>query len=210
VRAQVGTDVFHECQSVVREPSGEISCSVRDHLGWIETAGAGAEHTLPDVYRELRIVRTTGQVRTERYLIGSATRPLASTDPLAVHWYVNDAAWRPAFATDSTGAATRGTVAALIDLATAGADLTVVVDWGMGRIAEVPCDTLRFDRASGRLACVTTLADIDVTGGGTGDWDFGVYNTDGVVRDRKVCFGSTASCGNDTRMPEGMTWMVRD
>jgi hypothetical protein len=208
VRVQVGSGVFHGCAGV-EESAGSATCYVRDHIGWTETM-RGAEHTLPNVYREHRQVRSNGRVHTERYSIGTATRLLSRTDMTAARWYVNDLGWRTTLRTDAAGAAVEGSVAALIDAAVAGADVTVVSDFGTGHVSN-PCDTIRFDRAGGRLGCIYSLSAIDRPGGATGYWYYAVLNTNGVVRDDRICFGSTASCGGSStsRPSGGMTWLTR-
>jgi hypothetical protein len=192
VRVRIG-DVAELCTSIsVSLDRSTIRCEVRQTIG--HRRGASDEILqVQDTYRLLRNVETTGAVLTEHWLVGSASRIASSSTNEAVRWAVHEGGWEEALGTT-----------ALLDAAEAGADLKPVATSSVTGASTHLCHSVYIDRALSRLACLYS-AEI----AGDASWAFTVSGTDGVERERRVCFGTSTSCGSTDRTPQSLRWMIR-
>jgi hypothetical protein len=207
LRVEADDGVFHDCTSAVIN-GDQVNCQVRDATGWT-LSGDNVVHSLPDVYRNFRYVRSNGEVHTENYSIGSSSRLLNETETMPVRWFVNQTGWERVLATDEGGEVDLGSIDSLIDAITSGADIRAVLIWSEDSISLNACHALRFDRAGERAACVNFSPSIERPAGATGYWYINVINTDGVVRDQRINYGTTTNAGTSTQRPARIEWFVR-
>jgi hypothetical protein len=201
VRVGIG-DLFDPCFVLEIDTASNVRCVARSLVGHQIDANGDAVHTA-DVYREMRSVRTNGEVVTVRYPVGGSTQLSSTTAAAEVRWFVDRLGFESAFTTGLGGATLAGSRGVLLDAVEGAADVRVIATYPAARIVHA-CHAMKVDRTLDRAGCVY-FADV----AGEAHWTFGVANTDGVFREHRICFGTSTSCGVATQVPDTVEWIIR-
>jgi hypothetical protein len=80
-----------------------------------------------DAYWEWQLISTTGIVKTYRFDVGCSNSRGEDDDTEAISWFVDTRPWVHVLSTDTTGSATKGSKAGLIDAVKAGAEVRYAI-----------------------------------------------------------------------------------